>query len=306
MTLIDETRAVSQNRWKDILTQIGIDESFLKNEHGPCPLCRDGKDRFRWDDWEGSGSYYCNQCGNGSGIHLVQRFLGISCVEACKKIMALSGAAKVIQQKAQKTQEDTQRILAKIWREARPVTQGDPVWKYLESRCGDPTGFLQDIRYHSNLKHTIDGGTHPAMLARLVDWSAPKTIGIHRTYLTMDGRKASVDPVRMVLGETVPVRLAGPGTCLGIAEGIETAICAGKAFSLPVWAALNANGLKSWEPPNGTTGVVVFGDNDANFTGQDAAFSLAHRLSRLGLQVRVEIPPTVGTDWADVQIQAVA
>jgi putative DNA primase/helicase len=51
--------------------------------------------------------------------------------------------------------------------------------------------------------------------------------------------------------------------------------------------------------------VVVFGDNDANFTGQDAAYTLAHRLARQGMQVDVQIPPVVGTDWADAQFEGV-
>lgn len=298
MTLIDETRTAAQNRWKDILVQVGIEESFLKNIHGPCPICKDGKDRFRWDDYEGSGSYFCNQCGHGSGIHLVQRFLGISCVEACKKVMDLSGASRVIQQQAKKSEDDTRRILTKMWQEARPVVHGDPVWLYLVSRCGAPAGYLQDIRYHSNLKHTIDGGHHPAMLA-LLRPNEGKATGIHRTYLTLEGRKAQVNPVRMVLGECSPVRLGEPGMALGVAEGIETALCASKAFGMPVWAALNANGLKVWEPPSGIGAVTVFGDNDQNYTGQDAAFACAHRLALKGIKVDVQIPTATGTDWAD-------
>jgi putative DNA primase/helicase len=58
--------------------------------------------------------------------------------------------------------------------------------------------------------------------------------------------------------------------------------------------------MKTWEPPAGVKSVVVFGDNDANFTGQDAAYTLAHRLALLKLAVEVMIPTAVGTDWADL------
>lgn len=297
-TYVEKTRDAARGKWQGILTQLGVDESYLKNIHGPCPICKDGKDRFRFDDDGGNGTYYCNQCGAGSGIHLVMAVWDISFPDACKRVDAIVGAVQAVQQQAKKTIDDTRRILTKMWQEARPVVTGDPVWRYLESRCGDPTGYLQDIRYHSNLKHTIDGGHHPAMLA-LLRPNDGKATGIHRTYLTLEGRKAQVNPVRMVLGECSPVRLGEPGMALGIAEGIETALCSAKAFAMPVWAALNANGLKAWDPPAGVESVTVFGDNDQNYTGQDAAFACAHRLALKGIKVEVQIPAATGTDWAD-------
>ena len=47
-------------------------------------------------------------------------------------------------------------------------------------------------------------------------------------------------------------------------------------------------------------GGHVFADNDLNFVGQDAAYSLVRRLSRDGLNVEVHVPADVGTDWLDV------
>ena len=59
----------ARHRWREILPQLGIETRFLTNKHGPCPLCG-GKDRFRFDDKDGSGSYYC-RCGPGVGVILV-------------------------------------------------------------------------------------------------------------------------------------------------------------------------------------------------------------------------------------------
>ena len=118
------------------------------------------------------------------------------------------------------------------------------------------------------------------------------------------GQKAAVDPVRMSFGEIGAIRLAGAGSRLGIAEGIETSICASKRFGLPVWAATCAHGLESWEPPEGVREVVIFGDNDASFTGQAAAYALAKRLTTKGFAVQVHIPGQVDSDWADNQVAA--
>jgi hypothetical protein len=62
-------------RWREILPQLGVDPWFLVNKQGPCPVCG-GKDRFRWDDRDGTGSYFCNQCGPGSPRRSVGRRSG--------------------------------------------------------------------------------------------------------------------------------------------------------------------------------------------------------------------------------------
>jgi putative DNA primase/helicase len=100
------------------------------------------------------------------------------------------------------------------------------------------------------------------------------------------------------------VRLGALQHRLGVAEGIETALCAGKLFGLPVWAAISAQGVLNWEPPEGVHEVIVAGDNDASFTGQAAAFGLAKRLKARGIDVEVRIPSRVGADWADVWVEA--
>jgi putative DNA primase/helicase len=69
----------AQGRWPEILSRFGIDRKFLRNRHGPCPMCG-GEDRFRFDDRNGSGSYFCNHCGaskgDGAGIRLLMKFRG--------------------------------------------------------------------------------------------------------------------------------------------------------------------------------------------------------------------------------------
>jgi putative DNA primase/helicase len=96
------------------------------------------------------------------------------------------------------------------------------------------------------------------------------------------------------------VRLSPSAEVMGVAEGIETAIAAQVLFGLPVWAAMDCNRLAKWEPPTRARSIVVFADNDANFAGQNGAFTLAQRLStEKKLKVEVRIPSQVDTDWND-------
>jgi len=94
------------------------------------------------------------------------------------------------------------------------------------------------------------------------------------------------------------VRLAPAADWLGVAEGIETAFAAAKLFNCPVWSCVSAAGIESFEPPAGAKTLTIFADNDANYTGQAAAYSLAHRLALRGIHCEVAIPPMLG-DWLD-------
>jgi len=294
--------------WPGILLSLGVDAKFLRNEHGPCPICAPNKspsDRFRFDD-KGTGSFFCSRCGAGDGFKLLELIFGWSFAKAADEVDRVLGTGvPKAEAKPERTEANKRAYMRLLWKGSRPVTPGDPVWLYLERRCGNPAPFLQDIRFHPALKHSVDGGEHPAMLA-MMGWDGEKFSGIHRTYLTLDGQKANVDPVRMTYGDLGPVRLGPIMERMGIAEGLETAMCASLRFGVPVWSGISAEGLKAWAPPEGCRSVLVFGDNDASYTGQAAAFALARRLVTDGVQVEVCIPDQAGTDWADAQIAMVA
>jgi hypothetical protein len=85
-----------------------------------------------------------------------------------------------------------------------------------------------------------------------------------------------------------------------LAEGIETALACAQLFSLPVWASLGVTNLASVsELPSTVKRVRIYADNDANMAGCAGAFTLAHRLSLKGLDVKVIPAPDSGSDWLD-------
>lgn len=304
-----KTRDAARGRWKGILTHFGMADNFLRNLHGPCPLCK-GKDRFRWDDAEGDGTFYCNQCGSGTGLRLLMEFKTWTFETACKEIDRIINNIHAEEQKNEQTEEQKLAKIRALIKSGHHLAPGQPAWKYLESRCGSMAGaIIPDLKAHHGCKHSIDGRTFPALLA-IMRYADGTGASVHRTYLSPDGKKAPVDPVRMIMpGKPIngsSVRLGPIQEQLGIAEGIETAICASKTFNLPVWAAISAGGMQAWEPPPGVTSVVIFGDNDENFVGQGAAFALAKKLRMAGMAVEVRIPDTPGTDWADVFMAGVA
>lgn len=295
----------ARGRWRDILVGLGVPAQFLNGKHQPCPVCG-GKDRARFDDKAGKGTYFCNNCGSGDGVKLLQTMHGWDFKRTVQEIEKVIGGASFVEPSREQTDDRAKQALRKAWVESRPVEAGDPVTRYLARRGIRWTPEISNLRYHEGLTYRHDNGKytrHPAMLAVVMDAAGVPVI-IHRTYLTLDGRKADVPTPRKVMTGQIPmgsaIRLFPPEEELGVAEGIENALAANRMSWIPVWSVLNATLLTSWEPPAGVKRVHIFGDNDGNFTGQVSAYTLARRLAVKGVEVQVRLPNRTGTDWNDV------
>lgn len=302
-------REIAQGKWRGILARLGFSEKQLSGKHTACPSCG-GVDRFRWDDKGGNGTFFCSRCGAGTGIDLVMRVKGCDFRTAAIEIERVAGFVKPEALKAARSDDGKVRSLRRVWKESFPVTDGDPVSKYLKGRkLIVPQSSV--LRYHPDLTYR-DGerllGKFHAMLALV---QAPDGSGatLHRTYLNFEGSKASVPAVKKLMPglplSGAAVRLFSPDGHVGVSEGIETAISASVLFSVPVWSVLSTAGMVSFVPPSGIRKVTVFSDNDSTLAGQKAAYTLAARLSAEGYEVTVEIPPMEG-DWNDVLIQSPA
>ena len=312
-TTLTRTREIARGHWPRILRSFGLAVDYLMNRHGPCPICG-GVDRYRFDNKNGNGTFYCNRCGAGDGIKLVMAVTSMGFQEAIEAIVKAAGGdatehtARIAKaDKRRNTDTSVQQVMAmsRLWNAGADTVAGDPVGLYLASRGVGVSPRLQNIRT------LVGSGGTTMMLARVQKGShlmeQPAACQLHRTILPAGDftRERKMMPGMHPEGSAVRLYDVGDRKTMGIAEGIETAMSAATMFQLPVWAALTAGRLATFVPPPGVKFVRIFADFDlpdmnGHRAGMDAAIKLARALDAGGVASEIELPPQEGTDWNDV------
>ena len=272
----DRIQSEATGRWPGILARFGIAARW-DGKHGPCPLCG-GKDRFRFDNKQGRGTYICNQCGAGDGLFLVMQTLNIGYVEACTEVSKVLGMVEKIE--VEHEPKASPEKLREMFMSSKPIENGDPVTAYLKNR--GLSDFPPTLRHCEKCWEYETKQNQHAMLAIFSAFDGT-AITIHRTFIK-DGKKLGIESPRKVMpalskmtGGAVRLYPDEKDT-LGICEGIETAIAVHELHEITVWAALNAILLESFKPPAWAKRIEIYSDNDNNYTGQRAAYILANRL----------------------------
>ncbi|NUZ06747.1 DUF7146 domain-containing protein [Piscinibacter koreensis] len=197
--------------------------------------------------------------------------------------------------------------IAYLWRQSRPIVEGDAAHRYLCARLAASAFDAPTcLRLHVAMPYVHDGetvGTWPALVAPLVGRDG-RTLALHRTYIDLNGRKADVPgPVKkltpaagLLKGASIPLHAPKNGA-IGAAEGIETALAAACGSGVPTVAAYSAGALASYVWPSTVRKLYVFADHDP--AGAAGARELEQRAIGSGIFVKVLAPDEPGTDWCD-------
>jgi len=281
------TKNEAKGRWYGILSQF-IESEYLTGKHTRCPICG-GVDRFRWDNKDDNGGYYCNSCGSGSGIHLLSQHQGIGYPDAWRLVEKVIGTVKLEVKKVIDESERVREILSGC------EPGGDFVKNYLISRgLNDyPESLFKGVYW-------LEGEKHEAIIARASKGN--KLAGIHATFIK-NGIKIARRMYAMqkgsMTGSAIRLHMLNGGDALVIGEGIETSLSAAEITGLPAWAAMDSGKLETVEIPDQVKRIVIAADNDYSYTGQAAAYALAKRLKLAGKIVEVIMPEIIGEDFND-------
>ncbi|EJF3882840.1 toprim domain-containing protein [Salmonella enterica] len=293
---VTETVKQACGHWPRILPALGV--KVIKNRHQACPVCG-GSDRFRFDDKEGRGTWFCNQCGAGDGLKLVEKVFGVTSSEAAGKVNAVTGslspvAPEVIASVEAETVVDRKAAAAlavRLMEKTRPATGN----AYL-TRKGFPV--LECLTLTT--MHKTGGVTFRAgdVVVPLYDDTGAL---VNLQLINADGLKRTLKGGQVKGACHIIEGKKQAGKRLWIAEGYATALTVHHLTGETVMVALSSVNLLSLaslaRQKSPACQIVLAADRDLNGDGQNKAAAAADSCKGV-----VALPPVFG-DWNDAFIQ---
>jgi DNA primase len=251
---------------------------------------------------------HCFGCGwSGDVLDFVQQAYGVKLPGAIE--MLDGGALRELEQQRApaKPKADMRPVAQRIVNGSVPI-EGTPASVYLRSR-----GIMMDLphtlRFARLAPPQIEGngllaangpGPLPTLVA-IVTGPAGELVGLQRTYLTEDGRKAATKvtdtdrkpKVKYSLGNVIggAIQIGPPSASMLVTEGLEDGLTLAQALGRSVWVAAGTSMLPQIVFPDVTRAIVIGADGDA--AGKAAAAKAAAAFTSCGLATRI-MSPTPG------------
>ena len=268
---------------------------------GECPLCS-SKKSFRIDNKDNTGSWIC-KCNSGDIWKLLIETTGKEFITLAKEIDHLLGNTYSREPIAPRI--DYQGRLLTYWKSLIPIN-GTNTQEYLRGRG------IYAVPPRAMKTTGVSGRTAMVCVATN-DLGQP--LMLHQTFLDGD-KKADVrvqkrmdrvdqDRKEEKIYDSIAIRLFDSQTCLGVAEGVETALSAHVLYDCAVWSLMNSGWMEKFIAPVGVEHLIIFADSDRNGTGMAAAFHCGNKniLAKNDV-IRVTIRYPEKGDFNDVLLEA--
>ena len=286
--------AAADGQWPRLLMELtGLNLEQLQNRHQPCPACG-GSDRYRWDQDDGAGGWFCNQCGGkdhrgggGNGMDLLLRLTGWDFATAVRRIEAHLAVPRAATPPAARRSAGRPLRLP----DQPPVAQPPPPlgrataqWCYRNAK-GEQLFWVQrfDLKQAGKTRKAyvqrtwLDGSWHyPSRRDPFrSDWPAPRPLyglpeleqRVWSEVLITEGEKAA-DAAALLFPDFVVLSWCGGSSALQTVD----------------WQPLAQRAVTLWP--------------DADPPGREAMASLSELLLQLECAVAVVIPPGCSdSDW---------
>ncbi|EOI5839596.1 Zinc binding domain / DNA primase [Klebsiella pneumoniae] len=289
---VTDTVKQACGHWPRILPALGM--KVIKNRHQACPVCG-GADRFRFDDKEGRGTWFCNQCGAGDGLKLVEKVFGISASEAARKVNAVTGhlppvSPEVVAAAEAGTEADRKAAAALavgLLEKTRPATDN----AYLTRK-----GFAGRECLTLTASHKTGGVAYRAgdVVVPLYDETGAL---VNLQLINADGLKRTLKGGQVKGACHTIEGKKQAGKRLWIAEGYATALNVHHLTGETVMVALSSVNLLSLaslaRSKHPACQIILAADRDLNGDGQTKAAAAAAACEGV-----VALPPVFG-DWND-------
>jgi DNA primase len=262
-----------------------------------CPFHADRSPSFTI--YAGDRRFQCFGCGRqGDVLDFVRESYGVGLHDAIDMLDAGALAALPQPQASSDGRDsaDWTEAAAAIWRGAVPIT-GTPAEAYLRGRglTLDLPWTLRFARLRppkgSGVAETSGVDRLPALVALVTD-PGGTGLGVQRTFLTDDGRKAAAadGKVKYSLGRVRggAIQLAPAAAELMVTEGLEDGLTLSQELGRPVWAAAGTSMLFNMAFPEETRSIVIGADDD--LPGENAAQKAGQAFVASGRAVRIMRP----------------
>lgn len=275
-------------RWGEILPALGI-ELPHHNKHGACPKCG-GKDRFRFDDKNGRGTWFCNQCGSGDGLDLVGLVRGENPSQAAEQVANIVGSV---------------------------LTADTPTRKENQK---DPKATLDDIVARVNALHArTQPGESPYLVGRGLTGYVLPVLKDGKLFLTLKNAEGEIRGATFISPNGDKANLKGSHKkgaffsleplpqapeYLLIAEGLATAITVGQCHAGHVIVALDHGNLQpvavALREVYPQARIIIAADNDIYPDGLPNNGKLKAESAAKEVNGQMALTPTEDkADWDD-------
>jgi DNA primase len=248
---------------------------------------------------------HCFGCGwSGDVLDFVQQAYGVKLPGAIE--MLDGGALRELEQQRApaKPKADMRPVAQRIVNSSAPI-DGTPAAVYLRSR-GITMDLPHTLRFARLAPPQIEGNgllaaNGPGLLPTLVAIVTNPTgelVGLQRTYLTEDGRKAATKvtdtdrkpKVKYSLGNVIggSIQIGPPSASMLVTEGLEDGLTLAQALGRSVWVAAGTSMMPQMTFAPVTRAVVIGADGDE--AGDAAAMKAAAAYREAGLAIRIMRP----------------